>query len=145
MRTIKTSQKTKQVFSKTIYSSNTKENGEISPWDGDLTFLMDARIDADVVRENPLFDLAYKYADLEFDEPSSRLYLGKLLKQTFSKYTDAVHLDRKIWSAYIPRKEKYISETYYKYNTGELGSEQIHGYINQLFRSTYKYFIVRNA
>jgi len=94
-----------------------KGKWEISPWDGDLTFLMDARIEQDTVRENKLFDIALDQSDFEFDEPSSRMYLGKLLKQAYSVYTDAVHLDRKIWSAYIPKGEKYISEKYYKYFT----------------------------
>lgn len=123
----------------------TKGKWEISPWDGDLTFLMDARIDADVVSENPLFKKAYEMSDLVFDEPKSRLYLGKLLKSAYSKYTDNILLDRKIWSPYIPKDEKYVSEKYYHYVTGEEKTSGIKQYITLLFKNTYKYFVVRNS
>ena len=118
---------------------------EISPWDGDLTFLMDARIDKEVVSENPLFALAYKESDLVFEEAKSRLFLGKLLKSAYVKYTDNILLDRKIWSPYIPKDEKYVSEKYYHYVTGEEKSSGIKKYITTLFKNTYKYFIVRNS
>ena len=106
---------------------------------------MDARIDSEVVRENSLLNLAYQYSDLPFEEPDSRLHLGKLLKQAFAEFSDNVLLDRKIWSAYIPKKEKYIPETYYKYNTGEYGNKEMYRYFSQLFRSTYRYFVIRKT
>lgn len=117
---------------------------EISPWDGDLTFLMDARIDQSVVRENKLLDLALERSDLEFDEIKARMHLGRLLKRAFAQHIEAVLLDRKVWSRYIPRTEKYIPTTYYKYATGEFGTKEIHRFISNLYRSTYKFFIVKN-
>lgn len=111
---------------------------EIAPWDGDLSFSDDYTVDTGFLHENALFSAALDRFGSVLVEKDINPIIAGFFRKNYESYSNAIATDRKIWSRYLPRRDRHIPEEYIQYIDPAYEPDFIANLIKNLWRITYR-------